>query len=97
LVVVGVADAEDETAPVAAVVVVVGAAGGDGVCWGGGTSVDALQIWAYEGVTAGGGSLGLAGSLDWNRSPSTSSEGFEADCSVGPLLAYTQDPDDPCQ
>jgi hypothetical protein len=65
--------------------------------WGGGTSVEALQICAYEGVTDGGGSLGLAGSADWNLSPTTSSEGLETDCSAGPLLAYTHDPEDPCQ
>jgi hypothetical protein len=40
------------------VVVVVTAGGG---CWDGGTSVDALQICAYEAGTAGGGSLELSG------------------------------------
>ncbi len=68
----------------------------DGDC-AGGTSVEALQIAAYDGATAGGGSLALSGSLAWNSSPSTSLPGFETDCSVGPLLAYTHEPEDPCQ
>jgi hypothetical protein len=55
--------------------------------WAGGTSVEALQIWAYDGATEGGGLLGVSGSLSWNLSPSTSLPGLETDCSVGPLLA----------
>ena len=66
--------------------VAVGEAGVEGA-WAGGTSVDALQICAYEGVTPGGGSLGPAGSLFWNRHPSTSFAGLETDCPAGPLLA----------
>jgi hypothetical protein len=93
----GVAFAEvgvtDEAAGVAAVVVGVGPS----AAWAGGTSVEALQIWAYEGATEGGGSLGFAGSSLWNIKPSTSSAGLETDCSAGPLDAYTQDPDAPCQ
>ncbi len=53
----------------------------------GGTSVEALQIWAYDGATEGGGLLGVSGSSSWNLSPSTSLAGLETDCSVGPLLA----------
>jgi len=45
----------------ASVVVVVVGAAPDGGC-GGGTSVEALQICAYDEATAGGGSLGLSGS-----------------------------------
>lgn len=63
--------------------VVVGAFDEDG----GGTSVEALQIWAYDGATEGGGPLASSGSSSWNISPSTSSAGLETDCSVGPLLA----------
>ena len=37
--------------------------------WGGGTSVDALQIWAYDGAAAGGGLLELSGSSSWNLQP----------------------------
>ena len=66
--------------------IVVGDVGAEGV-WAGATSVDALQICAYEGVTPGGGSLELAGSLFWNRHPSTSFAGLETDCPAGPLLA----------
>lgn len=65
--------------------------------WGGGTSVDALQICAYEGAAAGGGLLELSGWSSWNCSPKTSSDGLDTDCSVGPLLAYTHDPEEPCQ
>lgn len=56
-----------------------------------------LQIWLYDGATEGGGSLELAGSSLWNRSPTTSSVGLETDCSAGPFDAYTQEPDAPCQ
>jgi hypothetical protein len=66
------------------VVVVVDAGEGD---WAGGTSVDALQICAYEGLTPGAGSVGLSGALTWNLKPSTSSAGLDTDCSEGPLLA----------
>jgi hypothetical protein len=61
----------------------------EGAGWppGGGTSVEALQICAYDAGTAGGGSLGLSGSSTWNLKPSTSLLGLETDCSAGPLLA----------
>jgi hypothetical protein len=67
--------------------VVVVAVEGGGWLPGGGTSVEALQIWAYDADAAGGGSLGLSGSLTWNLQPSTSLLGLETDCSAGPLLA----------
>ena len=66
------------------VVVVAGAPAG---AWAGGTSVDALQICAYDGATPGGGSLALSGSSVWNLQPSTSSGGLATDCSAGPSFA----------
>ncbi len=71
-----------EAAAGADTVVVVAA---EDVC-GGGTSVDALQICAYDGAATGGGSLSVSGSLSWNSQPSTSSGGLETDCSAGPSL-----------
>jgi hypothetical protein len=90
LAVVGVTDAG-----LAAFVLVVVVGGGDAA--GGGTSVEALQIWLYDGVTAGAGAVGLSGSFSWNIQPSTSSAGLETDCSAGPSSAYTHEPVDPCQ
>ena len=69
-----------------AVLVSVVVVGADGDCVGG-TSVDVLQICAYDGLTAGGGSLGPAGSSVWNLQPSTSSAGLETECSAGPSSA----------
>jgi hypothetical protein len=74
-----------ESPGAAAVVVVVGADAASP--WGGGTSVEALQICAYDGAAAGAGALAVSGSFSWNRHPSTSSEGLETDCSAGPSLA----------
>jgi hypothetical protein len=90
LAVVGVTDA----GAVAFVLVVVAAAGDDA---GGGTSVEALQIWLYDGVTAGAGAVALSGSSSWKIQPSTSSAGLETGCSAGPSSAYTHEPVDPCQ
>jgi hypothetical protein len=56
LLVVGVAATPGVAAGAVVVVVVATAA-----AWGGGTSVEALQIWAYEGVTLGGALLELSG------------------------------------
>ena len=51
--------------PVPRLVVVVVLSRADGA-WAGGTSVEALQICAYDGATPGGGSLELSGSSFWN-------------------------------
>ncbi len=67
--------------------------------WDGGTSVDALQICAYDAGTdgEGGGLFGLSEPPDWYRKPTTSSVALATGCSVGPSLAYTHVPEVPCQ
>jgi hypothetical protein len=89
--VLGAVGVETWSGPVVAPVVVVGTDGvvdvvvvapGDD-----GTSVAALQIWAYTDDGMGGGELALSGSLLWKRQPSTSSAGLPTGCSAGPPFA----------
>ena len=80
-------------------VVVVVVVSDDNVVGEGATSVEALQISAYEGATDGdgGGFPGLSDPFVWYLKPTTSSGGLATGCSVGPSLAYTHVPEAPCQ